>query len=133
MSWVRRLVDARVSFLRLVLLDLSGLGYLLLGPHVGGDPTRPQWVLAVAAFVAVLALYRFPVVSVVVQTVLLAVALWFLDDATINQVGTSWMLLELSMWAPRLRIVWLCGGLVAAVYAAFSFGEPGEQLLPLVF
>ena len=35
MGWVGRLFDARDTFVRMLLLDLSGLGYLVLRPAPG--------------------------------------------------------------------------------------------------
>src|SRR3954454_8862600 len=99
MGWVSRLFDARDTLVRLLLLDLSGVSYLVFGVQAGRPVTTLQWVLAILAFAAVLVLHRWTFVSLVVQTVLLAVSFSVLEDSTISQVGTSWMLLELAMWA----------------------------------
>ena len=105
MGWAGRLFDARDTFVRLLLLDLSGVCYLVFGAHAGQSPTGPQLVLAAVAFTCVLVLHRRPLVSLLVQTALLAAAIWLIDDPTINVVGASWMLLEVAMWAPRMRTV----------------------------
>lgn len=119
MGWVVRLFDRRDAWVRLVLLDLSGVSYLLFGME-GRQPTAAQLWLAVTAFVAIVALCRWPVVSFLVQAALLGVALCVLDDSTINQVGTSWALAEVALWARRPRTIWLCAGLLFAIYAALD-------------
>ncbi|WP_433720613.1 sensor histidine kinase [Actinoplanes sp. CA-051413] len=133
MGWVARLFDARDTFVRMVLLDLSGLSYLLFGTQAGPAPTPTQWLLAVAAFALALILHRRQLPGLLAQTALLVVAFWLIDDTTINQVGTSWLLLEVALWAPRPRILWSCAGLVAAVYAAFTLGRDPSQISGLVF
>ncbi|WP_433295718.1 sensor histidine kinase [Actinoplanes sp. CA-030573] len=120
MGWVGRLFDRRDAWVRMVLLDLSGLSYLVFGGDHGRHPTAAQWVLAVAAFVAIVAFCRWPVVNLMIQLALLAVALCVLDDPTINQVGSSWALAEVAVWAARTRTIWLCAGAVLAVYLAFD-------------
>ena len=125
MSWVGRLFDARDTWVRMLLLDLSGLGSMLIGHHADSMPTRMQWVLAVVAFSCVLALFRWPMVSLLVQAGLLAVAFRVLDDPMINQVGVGWMLLEVAMWAARRRTIWLGVGAVTAVYVVCDLlGSP---------
>jgi signal transduction histidine kinase len=124
MSWVGRLFDARDTFVRMLLLDLSGVGYLLVGHPDGRPPTGPQWALAATAFAVALVFHRRPVVNLAVQTALLITAFCLLDDAMINQVGASWALLELAMWARRPRTIWLGTGVLSAVYLVTSFGDP---------
>ncbi len=120
--WVGRLFDERDTLVRIVLLNLSGLGYLLLRPSGDVPPTATQWWLAVVAFVAALAMYRLPVVSFGVQAALLVAAFALVDDATINQVGTSWMLLELAMRAgPPVRL-WSAVAVLTGIYLANDAG-----------
>jgi signal transduction histidine kinase len=119
--------------MRLVLLDLSGVGYLVFGTHAGRSPSATQWVFAVAAFAAVLVFYRRPLVNVVAQTALLAIAICVIDDTTINQVGASWGLLELTMWASRPWTIWLAAGLLAAVDLISSIGDPFREFASSVF
>jgi signal transduction histidine kinase len=128
-----RLFDARDTFVRMLLLDLSGLSYLLFGTQAGRAPTLTQWLLAVAAFALALSLHRRQLPGLLAQTALLVVAFWLIDDTTINQVGTSWLLLELALWAPRPRILWSGAGLVAAVYLAFTLGRDPSQISGAVF
>lgn len=128
-GWVGRLFDARDSFARMVLLDLAGLGYLIFGPLGGDRPGVTQWVLAVIAFSLGLVLHRRPLVNLVVQTALLAVAIPLLDDITINQVGASWALLELTMRAEATRTIWLAAAGLAAVALTDSIGEPLPRFL----
>jgi signal transduction histidine kinase len=132
-GWVGRLFDARDTFVRMLLLDLSGVGYLVFGTQAGREPTATQWVLAVAAFTLGLALHRWRILSLIAQTSLLALAFWLIDDTMINQVGTSWALLELAMWAPRPRILWSGAGLVVAVYLAFTLGRPPSGISAPIF
>ena len=124
MGWVGRLFDARDTLARMLLLDLSGVGYLVFGTQAGRSPTATQWLLAVVAFAVALVFHRRPLVNLVAQAALLAVAIQLVDDTTINQVGASWALLELAMWAPRPRIIWLAAGLLAAVDLTDSIGDP---------
>ncbi|MEU5909436.1 histidine kinase [Micromonospora sp. NPDC047527] len=124
MGWAGRLFDARDTLVRTVLLDLSGVGYLVFGTQAGHPPTGTQWILAVAAFGVALLLHRRPVVNLVVQTALLAVAICLVDDIMINQVGASWALLEVTMRARRARTIWLAATLLAVVDLTDSIGDP---------
>ncbi|MFI7281415.1 sensor histidine kinase [Micromonospora chersina] len=133
MGWVGRLFDARDTLARMLLLDLSGLGYLVFGAQGHHVPTATQWVLALVAFATALACHRRPLVNLVAQAALLAVAFPLVDDTTINQVGASWALLELTMWAGRPRTIWLAAGLLAAVDLTDSIGDPARRLLSGVF
>jgi signal transduction histidine kinase len=132
-SWVGRLFDERDTLVRMVLLDLSGVGYLVFGTQAGRSPTATQWILAVAAFTLALVFHRRPLVNVVGQTALLAVAICVIDDTMINQVGASWALLELTMWARRPPTIWLGAGLLAAVDLIDSIGDPFRRLVSGVF
>ena len=118
MGWLRRLFDQRDTWVRMVLLDLSGVSYLLLGHDDGRHVTGGQWALAVAGFVTILALCRWPRVNLLVQAVLLGAAFLLLDDATINQVGSSWALAELVLWAARPRVFWIGAALLTVVHVA---------------
>ena len=93
MGWVSRLFDARDTLVRMVLLDLSGVSYLVVGTE-GRAPTTLQWILAGLAFGCALIFYRRPVLSLLAQAILLALSFWLLDDPMISQVGTGWMLLR---------------------------------------
>jgi signal transduction histidine kinase len=126
MSWMGRLFDARDTFVRMVLLDLSGVSYLVFGAQA---LTVTQVVLAVFAFAVALVFHRRPIVNLAVQTALLAVAIRFVDDTMINQVGASWALLELAMWAGRPRTIWLGAGLLAAVDLIDSIGDPLRRVV----
>ncbi|MEU7590485.1 histidine kinase [Micromonospora sp. NPDC049230] len=131
MGWLGRLFDKRDTLVRMILLDFSGLGFLLLVPH--GHPTSTtQWILAVLAFAVALAAHRRPVVNLVIQTALLAVALSLVEDFTINQVGASWALLEVTMRAHRPRAIWLSAALLVVVGLGDSIGAPADQVGPAV-
>ncbi|MGC4815404.1 sensor histidine kinase [Micromonospora sp. DT228] len=127
MGWPGRLFDLRDTLVRMVLLDLSGLGFLLLVPH-GHTTSTTQWILAVLAFAVALAAHRRPVVNLVIQTALLAVALGLVEDFTINQVGASWALLEVTMRAHRPRVIWLSSALLVVVDLADTIGAPRNQV-----
>jgi signal transduction histidine kinase len=133
MGWLGRLFDRRDTFVRLLLLDVSGVGYLIFGTPSSGERTGPQWVLAVIAFAGILALYRTPLISLLVQIVLLEVAFQLIDNATINQVGAAWALLELAMWARRPRTIWLGTGLLVAVYLVNTIGDPLFRITAEIF
>lgn len=133
MGWVGRLFDARDTFVRMVLLDLSGIGYLVFGTQAGRSPTGVQWALAVAAFTTALVLHRRPPVNLVAQTALLVVALGVIDDTMINQVGASWALLEVGIWAPRVAYLWWGAGLLTVAYLAYTVGDPLNELPGEVF
>ncbi|GLZ61518.1 histidine kinase [Micromonospora sp. NBRC 107095] len=127
MSWLVRLFDLRDTLVRMVLLDLTGLCYLLVVPHSTSTPTTAQWVLAVPAFTVALAAHRRPVVNMVAQTALLAVAISLIDDFTINQVGASWALLEMTMRARGPRAIWLATALLVMVDLTDSIGDPPRR------
>ncbi|RZU49224.1 signal transduction histidine kinase [Krasilnikovia cinnamomea] len=128
MGWVSRLFDARDTRVRMLLLDLSGVAYLVFGPHTGRTPTPTQWVLAVVAFTAALVLHRRPVVNLLVQTALLVVAFTVIDDATINEVGTSWALLEVTMAVSRVWMIWAAAAVVVAAHLVDFAGMPLSAL-----
>jgi hypothetical protein len=117
----------------MVLLDLSGVSYLVFGTQAGHRPTGLQLLLAVVAFSCALLLHRRPLVSLLAQIALLGIAIWPVDDTTINEVGAGWMLLEMAMWAPRLRVVWLSAALLAAVSLTDAIGDPWRRLPGAVF
>ncbi|MFF5294278.1 sensor histidine kinase [Paractinoplanes globisporus] len=121
MSWVVRLFEWRYTWARMVLLDLSGVAYLVFGQDNGRLPPATQWVLAVIAFASAVGLgSRWPVVNFLAQTALLGVALCVIHDPTINRVGSSWALVEVALWARQPRTVWLCVALLFGVYLAFD-------------
>jgi signal transduction histidine kinase len=133
MGWVNRLFGWRDTLVRMLLLDLSGVGYLIFGTQDGNPPTTLQWILAVLAFASALIFHRHPLVSVLIQAALLAASFAFLDDPTISEVGTAWMLLELAMWARRPRTIWWCAAVVAAAYATDSIGDPWNEIRSATF
>ncbi|MEU8110828.1 histidine kinase [Micromonospora sp. NPDC048947] len=128
MSWPGRLFDMRDTLVRMVLLDLAGLGYLLFVPHSTSTPTTTQWILAALAFAVALAAHRRPVVNLVAQAALLTVAICLVDDFTINQVGASWALLEITMRARRPRTIWLSAALLVVVDLTDSVGDTARQV-----
>jgi signal transduction histidine kinase len=132
-GWVGRLFDARDTFVRMLLLDLSGVSYLLFGTDQGHEPTPTQVILASLAFASGLIFHKWRIANLVTQTALLVAAFCLLDDATINQVGTSWALLELAMWADRPRLLAGGAGLVAAVYLADAIGDSPSEFAGTVY
>ncbi|MEU8257115.1 histidine kinase [Micromonospora inaquosa] len=124
MGGAGRVFDMRDTLVRMVVLDLAGLGYLLVVPHSAGAPTATQWILAVIAFAVALAAHRRPVVNLVTQAALLAVAISLVDDFMINQVGASWALLEVTMRTRRPRTIWLAAALLVVVDLTDSVGDP---------
>ncbi|MET8234633.1 histidine kinase [Micromonospora sp. NPDC005298] len=128
MGWARRLFDTRDTLVRMLLLDLTGVGYLLFGPHSTRTPTATQWILAVLAFAVALLAHRRPLVNLVGQAVLLAVAIRLVDDITINQVGASWALLDVTMRAQKPRVIWLSAALLVVVDLTDSIGDPARQV-----
>lgn len=126
MGWTGRLFDARDTLVRMLLLDLSGLGYLVFGTKAGQSPTGAQWTLAVIAFAVALVSHRRLLVNLTAQSGLLVVAFVVLDDTTINQVGASWALLELTMSSRRPRTGWVAAGALAVI-AAFNPSPSGHS------
>ncbi|WBB76414.1 histidine kinase [Micromonospora sp. WMMD1128] len=133
MSWVGRLFDARDTLARMLLLDLSGVGYLVVGVHGRPGPTATQWAFALAAFAVALLCHRRPLLNLLLQCALLVAALPLVDDSLINQVGASWALLELTMRATRPRTFWLAAGLLAAIDVSDLVGDPVRKVLTGVF
>jgi signal transduction histidine kinase len=131
MSWLGRLFDVRDTFVRMLLLVLSGVSYLLF--QMDRPASAAQWALAVPAFAAALLLHRRLPANLVVQAALLAVAFVVIDDVTINQVGASWGLLELTMWAPRLAQVGWAAALLAAVDLSDAIGAPWRTVPATLF
>ncbi|WP_405089558.1 histidine kinase [Micromonospora sp. NBC_01392] len=129
MGWVGRLLDASDTLARRLLLNLAGVGYLVVGVHGRPGPTTTQWILALGAFVLALLCHRRPLLNLLLQSALLAVAFPLVDDVMINQVGASWALLELTMRATRPRTFWLAAGLLAAVDLTGLIGDPLRQAL----
>jgi signal transduction histidine kinase len=119
MDWLGRIFDRRDTWARMVLLDLSGLGYLFFGVQPR-QPTPGQWALAILAFAAGLALFRWPLIGFLTQTGLLAIAFITIDDTTINQVGASWLLAELVVWARRNRTIGAAIALLAVAYVGLD-------------
>ena len=128
MNWVGRLFDRRDTWVRMLLLDLSGLSYMFFGEHERPQPGVTQWVLAILAFVSAVGLSRWPLVGFAGQLVLLGVALCVVDDATINQVGSSWALAEVAIWAGRPRTVWLSAAALLTTYLALAVRGTGAEL-----
>src|ERR1700754_275773 len=123
MGWLGRISDRRHTWARMVLLDLCGFGYLFFGIQPG-RPTAGQWVLALLAFAAAVALSRWPVICFLTHAGLLATAFVVLEDPTINQVGTSWALAELVIWAARTRTIGLAVALLIGIYGCKIFSSP---------
>jgi signal transduction histidine kinase len=117
----------------MVLLDLSGVAYLVFGTQARPAPTATQWILAVLAFAVGLVFHRRPLVNLVMQAALLAAAIPLIDDITINQVGASWALLEVTMRAYRARTIWLAAGLMIVVDLSDSIGDPVDRITSGVF
>ena len=131
-GWMGRVFDARDTLVRMLLLDLSGLGYLVFSTGPGGAPPR-QWALAVTAFACAVIFHRRRMVSLLAQVAVLVPAFALLDDPMISQVGAGWALFELAMWAPRPRLMWAGAGLVTVVNLAFSLGRPPSPVLTPVY
>ncbi|MET8258227.1 histidine kinase [Micromonospora sp. NPDC005205] len=127
MSWPGRLFDMRDALVRMVLLDLAGVCYLFVVPHSNSTPTTAQWILALLAFAVALVAHRLPVLNLVAQAALLAVGISLVDDFTINQVGASWALLEVTMRARHARPIWLAAVLLAVVDLTDSIGDPPRR------
>ncbi|MEU8329321.1 histidine kinase [Micromonospora sp. NPDC048839] len=128
MGWPARLFDMRDTLVRMALLDLSGICYLLFVPHSTRTPTGTQWTLAMLAFAVALVTHRWPVANLLTQAAVLVVAIGLVDDFTINQVGASWALLEVTMRAHRPRVIWLSAALLVAVDLTDSIGAPANQV-----
>lgn len=133
MGWLGRLFDARDTFVRMVLLDLTGLCYLLFGTQAEHPPPATQWALAVCAFAAALICHRRRELNLILQTVLLAVGFVLIDDQMINQVGAGWALLELAMWAPKTVRLWQGTALLTLVYVVNGLNNSLRELSHQVF
>ncbi|MCM4078534.1 sensor histidine kinase [Paractinoplanes hotanensis] len=132
MGWLARLFDKRDTWARMVLLDLSGLSYLVFHPGGQPAPTGPQWALAIAAFVLLIVFSRLPRVNFAVQVALLVAAFLLIDDTTINQVGASWALGELVVQARRPSVYAVAAALLAGVHLALGVLRDGDELIGLI-
>ncbi|MEU1588266.1 histidine kinase [Micromonospora sp. NPDC005710] len=128
MSWPARVLDMRDTLVRMALLDVAGVCYLFFVPHSPGTPSTTQWILAVLAFTVGLAVHRWPMANLLAQAALLTVAISLVDDVTINQVGASWALLEVTMRARRARVIWLSAALLTVVDLSDSIGDPAGEV-----
>jgi signal transduction histidine kinase len=61
------------------------------------------------------------------------VAFLILDDETINQVGASWALLELTIWSRRRAPLWWGAGVLSGVHLTFSVGESLREFAGSVY
>ncbi|AEV87688.1 histidine kinase [Actinoplanes sp. SE50] len=122
-------LDARDTLTRMLLLDCSGLAYLLVIGRTGHPPTPLQWALAVPAFLSALLLHRHPPINLLLQTALFAAGMLLLDDSTINQVGTAWAIGEFALWAGNR---WLLAGGIGMVAATYLICDPPDAVLPSV-
>ena len=132
MGWLARLFDKRDTWARMVLLDLSGLSYLVFHPGEQPAPTSSQWALAIAAFVLLIVFSRLPRVNFAVQVALLVAAFLLIDDTTINQVGASWALGELVVQARRPLVYAVAAALLAGVHLALGVLREGDELAGLI-
>jgi signal transduction histidine kinase len=132
MGWLGRIFDRRDTWARAVLLDLSGFGYLFFGIQPG-PPTAGQWVLALLAFAVALGLFRWPVIQFLTQSGLLLIAFATIGDPTINQVGASWALAELVVWAGRTRTIGLAILLQLGIYVGCKVIDSTDSLQGSVF
>ncbi|WP_285473808.1 histidine kinase [Actinoplanes sp. NBRC 101535] len=111
MARLVRLLDVRSTLTRVLLLNASGVVYLLLVGRQEGHTTPGglQWALAVGAFAAGLLWHRRPTANLTMQIVLFTVSLRVLDDPTISQVGTAWALAEFTAVRSVRRVATACG------------------------
>ncbi|MEV6595723.1 histidine kinase [Actinoplanes sp. NPDC051346] len=128
-----RLFDARDTFVRMLLLDLSGLGYLVFGTGDGREPTRTQWILALIAFATALLLHKRRMANLLAQSALLIAANILVQDQMINEVGTSWALLELTMAASRPRVFTSAAVLVAVIHLIGGYAHHPDRWAGPVF
>jgi len=133
MGWAGRLFDRRDTWVRMLLLNLSGVSYLLFGGDEGRHVTTMQLVLAIAAFAGTLTLWRWPLISLLAQIGLLVAAFALVDDATINQVGASWQVVELAMWARRPRTIWFGTAILFGVYLVDSLPGSSDPVVRELF
>ncbi|MFB9178998.1 sensor histidine kinase [Dactylosporangium sucinum] len=128
-----RMFDERFALARLVLLAVSGVGYLVLLR----DPAHPRngfdWATDLAEFALVPLCARLPFAGALAQAAVLAVALlWGEDRAVIPIVGSGWAALELALRAPGRRLAVATAALFAAHLADEWRRLPGD-LLPVLY
>ncbi|GIJ43197.1 two-component sensor histidine kinase [Virgisporangium aliadipatigenens] len=127
MSWGSRFFEERYAWLRLLLLDLSGVAYLTLHPLTHAPGWR-EWAVGGVAFAGALITYRMPFAGSLVQSFLLLLSHVADIDPTISRVGSTWALLELAMRARRPWHV-TAGGLT--VFAAYVVDVIGDSPLEI--
>ncbi|WP_117208531.1 sensor histidine kinase [Allorhizocola rhizosphaerae] len=97
MGWVSRLFEERYTFVRITLLNLSGVGYVVIRPD--GDPINAvDWVIAIGAFLFGYVTIWSPVTVVIGVSAAIGVGDFFgADNDVIPTVALAWGLLELGM------------------------------------
>jgi signal transduction histidine kinase len=122
-------MDVRGTTLRMILVELAGLGYLF---WVAASPGLLQWILALAAFGSGVLARNRPLLNFTGQAALFVVALLVLDDQTINAVGAAWGLLEVTARSSRTPRWWVAG-VFTTLYAAVTLPGPAEGIMPRVY
>jgi len=130
--WGSRLFEERYAPVRLLLLDLSGIGYLVLRPT--DEPVGwLLWVLSMIAFGIALATYRHPFLGLLGQTAVLFACTCLDVDLTISHVGTTWALFELALRARRPWHLTVGTVALAGVYLVDIVGDPLIEIGSAVF
>jgi signal transduction histidine kinase len=131
-TWGSRLFEERYAPVRLLLLDLSGVGYLVLRPT--DEPVGWMlWVLSLAAFGIALATYRHPFVGVLGQAAVFQACIVANVDLTISHVGTTWVLFELSMRARRRWELPVGAAVLFGVYLTDIVDDPLYEIGAAMF
>ncbi len=144
MQWVARLFEERYTFVRITILNLIGVGYLVIRPD--GQPLNAaDWVIAILAFFIGYITVWSPFAVVAMISAMLGVGYFFdSDNDVIPFVALCWALLELGMrgsgwrvWAGALlalagSLVNDCSDLTAANPAATIFGNVAPLSAPLL-
>ncbi|WP_319805722.1 sensor histidine kinase [Dactylosporangium fulvum] len=124
-----RMFDERYASARLLLLSLSGVGYLLLLRNPAEPRNWVDWAADLTEFALVPLCARLPFAGALAQTAVLAVASLCGEGQTvIPTVGSSWAALELALHSPGPKLWIVTAALFGVNYADDWHKLPGEAL-----
>jgi signal transduction histidine kinase len=128
--WVERVFDERYRYVRLMLLALSGIGYLTLQQDPRDPMNTADWIFALGAIALCPAVAKWPLPGAIAQAFMLFGAATFGQaDPVVPLVGSSLSLVELALREPGRRA--LAGaGVLTGLYLVDIVRESSLAELP---